>query len=1314
MSTPIRPVAPLVRTRHVRQPMHITALLGSLFGLLMSTTAYAGNGTCFFPTSGDNQTVVQGTRLPQPLVAQSIGFFTFTPPNEPVTWNSNAAGVFFSNTQTTSVQTVPWLDTGNGYTSQTTERVYISTTTPPGPVIVSITNPLCFTPPTGFTINVAPLIAANAFPVTDTSLPFPAGSAILLDLAATHEDGNGIQLSAVEVPFTFTINSGPGSLANGTVLNSRKVYSDGLGHAAVDLFIPASAVDGQIINVTAVAPGYPSVPFSITVGTPPPTGQIVVISGDAQELLPQAQSEPIVFQLVDSDGTMVTTAFIEITEGDAVIAESNATTYASSDFNEDGEHTFSLVAGNTPGPISVRIIADAVVPGGVTATIVSGTPLPALEIVSGDGQSAQVGTTLAEPLVVRLPPTSPPSGNNLLDAITFRVTRGAAVFPPGNLNSAEIGVDPVTGEAGTPLRFNFEIGSVAVTASLAGYTPVTFNLTATAPGLARALTQASTPGLGTTGFDSDPLAILLTEAGLPVAGANIQWQVISGDATLNQSSSTTGDDGRAATTLRYGVHAGAIVVRATYGQPNGSLSVDFNLNSADPTLTVVSGNNQQGPVGTITDAPIVFQLRDARGVALAGQAISFAVFGDATAVNAAASTDAQGKGGVSLRFGNTPAEIKIDASALSGRLVAVARASSFLPILTILSGDNQIGRIGTALAQPLVVKIAANASASALFGKGLGGLTVQWQRACGNGTLASATTVTDANGESANQLTLGSDPSCNAVDATIAGVGTVTFHATGTIPENSVLEIVSGNGQALVPLENSAPLKVRLRSASGTPLAGITVHFAADRSEATLTPTDAVTAADGTAVTIARIGFPVNLKITASVPNVSAVAAVEFNLNVGVINTANLGETEAGVARAIDRGCPALAALTTRTPEQSDLLARCSEVVVNAGDDPADVNRALGEMLADDATAQSTTALTAANLQLDNLKSRMAALRAGSRGMDLAGLSVLAPGGALPLSLLPSAIALAAGEPPDEVGAEFSRWGFFATGTVGRGDRDPDTLDPGFRYDSYSITAGVDYRATESWILGTALGFNRNNTELRQNQGGMDSSGYTLSGYASFFNGADWYADAVLSFGRNNFDIDRRINYSIDSLGGGTTLVDQLASASPDGDQQSIGLSVGRDFNKGAWTFGPYLRAVYTKLDFDAYSETMSNPSAPGAGLALAVDSRSLKSLQGILGGKVSYAMSTSWGVLLPSAQVEWVNEFESDPELLVTRFVHDPTHTDILIESDRDDERFFNLGVGLSGVFAGGKSAYLLFEHVAGQERMSSNSLAIGVRIEF
>ena len=77
-----------------------------------------------------------------------------------------------------------------------------------------------------------------------------------------------------------------------------------------------------------------------------------------------------------------------------------------------------------------------------------------------------------------------------------------------------------------------------------------------------------------------------------------------------------------------------------------------------------------------------------------------------------------------------------------------------------------------------------------------------------------------------------------------------------------------------------------------------------------------------------------------------------------------------------------------------------------------------------------------------------------------------------------------------------------------------------------------------------------------------------------------------------------------DSLGGGRTLIDQIASASPGGNSQSLSLSLGRDFSKNAWTFGPYLRAAYSKLDFDAYTETMSNPDGPGAGFALAVDGR--------------------------------------------------------------------------------------------------------------
>ena len=73
-----------------------------------------------------------------------------------------------------------------------------------------------------------------------------------------------------------------------------------------------------------------------------------------------------------------------------------------------------------------------------------------------------------------------------------------------------------------------------------------------------------------------------------------------------------------------------------------------------------------------------------------------------------------------------------------------------------------------------------------------------------------------------------------------------------------------------------------------------------------------------------------------------------------------------------------------------------------------------------------------------------------------------------------------------EVGADFSRWGFFATGTVGQGDRDRGESDPGFDFDTYGLTAGVDYRVSDRVVLGAALGYNRNDTEPRPN-GALDA-----------------------------------------------------------------------------------------------------------------------------------------------------------------------------------------------------------------------------------
>ncbi len=1102
------------------------------------------------------------------------------------------------------------------------------------------------------------------------------------------------------IPVTFSVVDGDATIAE----SGGSTYVSALAGNQQE----ASIVHGNIIGsirVTANAPGYPGVQFILNTV---PRGAIVVTSGEGQSLAPNTQSAPIVIETQGSLGLDVgNTVTFSVASGDATIVESGSGSYVSSDTFETGTHTFTLQAGSTPGPVIVTASAPGLIDGQINAAVQSTVPLEPIQIISGDGQNAPIGTTLPEVLKVHVPA---PLGTTAPD-VTFTVTSGSALFADNNLAQITVPTD-ASGDAATALRFGNAIGDVVVTASAPGFLPVQFTLSALAPGEGYSLTRASTPPVGTTGFDSAPLIVSFTNAGTPVPGATVQWQRVSGDASLDTSTSITDNNGRAQTLVHFGLTAGTSVVRASV-QPNGNsapIDVDFLLTAANPSLIVVAGDGQSGPVGTVLDRPVEFQLRDGDGAALSGQTVQFSVTGPGTLTTpASASTDAAGKTQAVVRFGTTAGAVRVEASALGGRALASAQASAFVPALGILSGDQQSAMAGTALPQPLVVKL-SGAAAAQMMAKGLGGLSVAWQVTCGNGSLATATTTTNASGESQNSLTLGTSPGCNTVQASIAGIGSVSFQATGTLPSNSVLEILSGNGQNLLPGVDSAPLRVRVRTATGEPVAGLVVRFASNRGGVQIAQGDVATAADGTAATTVRMGLPSTFSVTASVRDVATITPVEFTINVGIANTPGLTPPQQRIAEVIDTACPALAAVANPTPRQLDLLQRCSELVSNVGTRPGEVRDALRSLLANKGDAQNAAALAVAKNQLDNLKTRFSALRSGTRGFDLSGLNLMTGSGALPLSLLPSAIALAVGEPPEEVGADFSRWGFFATGTIGRGERDADSLDPGFDYSSYDITAGIDYRVTDSWILGGALGLNRNNTDLGDDSGGMDASGWTISGYASWFSNTAWYADAVLSYGRNSYDLDRRIRYGI----AGQTVIDQLASASPDGDRQSLSLSVGRDFNRGAWTFGPYLRADYSKMDFDAYTETMSRPEGPGAGLALSVDARELKSLQGVVGGKLSYAMSTSWGVLVPNAQIEWVKEFEDDPDLLVTRFAFDPTQTPILIESDRIDSDYVNLGVGLSGVFANGRSAYVYYEHVAGQDRMSSDSLAIGVRIEF
>ena len=159
------------------------------------------------------------------------------------------------------------------------------------------------------------------------------------------------------------------------------------------------------------------------------------------------------------------------------------------------------------------------------------------------------------------------------------------------------------------------------------------------------------------------------------------------------------------------------------------------------------------------------------------------------------------------------------------------------------------------------------------------------------------------------------------------------------------------------------------------------------------------------------------------------------------------------------------------------------------------------------------------------------------------------------------------------------------------------------------------------------------------NLGGLAvaNSGKSVPLSMTWYHGNDFYVQASVEFTKLDFDLSRNIIYQIAALGagGGTTSVNQVAKASPEGDLESLNVTLGRDFNNGAFAFSPYLRGAYAHLSLDGFTESIDS-NGPGFGLATQVDSRTKVTEIGTIGSLFSYTSSQNWGVLVPNARLEY------------------------------------------------------------------------------
>ncbi|HTI95321.1 MAG TPA: hypothetical protein VL425_02275, partial [Rudaea sp.] len=383
-----------------------------------------------------------------------------------------------------------------------------------------------------------------------------------------------------------------------------------------------------------------------------------------------------------------------------------------------------------------------------------------------------------------------------------------------------------------------------------------------------------------------PLTVSVDSAGADGQSFDVFWQVLSGSATIVESGGQTYDATSSGAvgsiSIPFSVHIklgstpGSVLVRAYCqycAQTGGTYVQDFNLTAVQPTLQIVSGNNQNGLLGTAATSPLVVQ-SSANGAPVSGLTVNWAVTGGQATLSAASSvTDANGNTSINFTYGQSAGTVTIQASAAGGAQASFTATAS-APVLSALSGSSQSGTVGTAL-QPFVVQIGGANGAT-----GPANVAVNWTVLQGGGTLASAQTFTDATGRTSNTLTLGANPGTNIVQASIAGAGSVTFTAVATpavVTGSTTFAIVSGNNQALVPGQPSQPLVVKLASSSGTPISGTAIQWSVTGATAKLANATTATGADGTAQNTLTVVLPGTYTVSAQVNGVTSIPTLTFN-----------------------------------------------------------------------------------------------------------------------------------------------------------------------------------------------------------------------------------------------------------------------------------------------------------------------------------------------------------------------------------------------------------------------------------------------------
>ena len=397
---------------------------------------------------------------------------------------------------------------------------------------------------------------------------------------------------------------------------------------------------------------------------------------------------------------------------------------------------------------------------------------------------------------------------------------------------------------------------------------------------------------------------------------------------------------------------------------------------------------------------------------------------------------------------------------------------------------------------------------------------------------------------------------------------------------------------------------------------------------------------------------------------------------------------------------------------QLDLKERVWDILFES--DPKRQARALSALVPDSPDSLIQSQRSTGFIFLSNVLPRLGALRAALKQSSEQFSMNPEPNDEIIIEdhqIAYSSSAEAGGAAGDDVKANSSKWGFFIDGLTASSDKEETAVSSAYGFEADSFTLGIDYLVDHDMALGAAVSKGKSEATFSDESGNLTGDAQIISLYGTVAVGHQWFLDAVVGYGKSQYESLRKFDYIADGVE-----INQTAIGKPDASQTLVSLGVTKSVSrKFEWDLS--LRVNIFDARVESFTETMEQTL--GHGLALQLEEQRFRSVTSDVGISVSRAFSRNFGVMIPHAALTYTRELDGSTSDLNARFAFDSFRSEsskysgadgFTIPAQASDINYGQLRLGFNLLFPRGITLTMNYYRALGLDKVNTDYLSLGV----